>query len=219
MSAKKGGFMNTFYSSIMPKIYGIGASIVLIGVLFKLNYYPGADLFLLIGLGTEAIIFFLSAFEPRSKEYDWSIVYPELEDASKSSPPRHKKEAVDQGSVSRQLDHVLESANIGPELIQSLGSGLKNLSENVSKMSDVSDAVLATNEYSNNLRAASKSITNINQSYEMASHALETFSRAMEDMAEAGRHTEEFRTELNKLNGSIASLNKIYGGMLSAMKG
>ena len=66
------------YRQFMAKVYGLGASVVLIGALFKINHYPGADIMLIIGLGTESIIFFFSAFEPPFVEPDWSMVYPEL---------------------------------------------------------------------------------------------------------------------------------------------
>ena len=66
------------YRNFMAKVYGLGASVVIIGALFKINHYPGADIMLIIGLGTEAVIFFFSAFEPPSREPDWSLVYPEL---------------------------------------------------------------------------------------------------------------------------------------------
>ena len=78
MSKKKGGFVELLYKTIMPKVYGIGAAVVIIGALFKILHYEGADQMLLIGLTTEAIIFFLSAFEPPHQEPDWSKVYPEL---------------------------------------------------------------------------------------------------------------------------------------------
>ena len=100
MSKRKGGFVELFYSAIMPKIYGIGASIVILGALFKINHYPGADLMLVIGLTTEAIIFFFSAFEPKHKEPDWAKVYPEL-------APDYEGAGIvaegDNGSVTKQF--------------------------------------------------------------------------------------------------------------------
>jgi gliding motility-associated protein GldL len=219
MGKSKGGFANIFYGRIMPMVYGIGASIVLVGVMFKLLYWPGANFFLIVGLGTEAIIFFLSAFEPKGKEFDWSIVYPELEDPNLAGTRKSTGIAQGGSSVSRQLDSVLESANVGPELIQSLGNGLKSLSENVANMSKISNAVVATNEYAENIRVASDSISKINQSYALAAKSLENFSNAMQDMAQAGTETQNFKDELNRLNNSLASLNKVYGGMLNAMRG
>ena len=193
-------------------------SIVLVGVMFKLLYWPFASAFLIVGLTTEAIIFFLSAFEPKSKEFDWSIVYPELEDPTKAGS-RPAAGIQNQSSPARQLDHLLESANVGPELIESLGNGLRSLSENVGNMSKISNAVLATNEYTENVKAASESISKINQSYATAAQSLESFSHAMSDMAQAGEQTQSFKTELGQLNNSLAALNRVYGGMLSAMKG
>ena len=78
MAKKKGGFSQLFYETIMPKIYGIGAAVVIIGALFKILHLPGANLMLMIGLSVEAGIFFFSAFEPQHKDPDWSKVYPEL---------------------------------------------------------------------------------------------------------------------------------------------
>lgn len=219
MSKTSGGFAYYFYSSLMPKIYGIGASVVLVGVLFKLLYLPFASLFLIIGLGTEAIIFFLSAFEPKAKEFDWSIVYPELADPTKAGSRPSALAGGQDKSVSRQLDQMLESANVGPELIESLGNGLRSLSENVGNMSKISNAVMATNEYADNVKAASESISKINQSYATAAQSLESFSHAMSDMAKAGEQTQSFKNELGQLNASLSALNKVYGGMLNAMKG
>ena len=66
------------YKLFMAKLYGWGASVVILGALFKIQHYPGAGLMLICGLSTEAIIFFFSAFEPPHVEPDWSLVYPEL---------------------------------------------------------------------------------------------------------------------------------------------
>lgn len=66
------------YKNFMKYVYGFGASIVLVGALFKIQHYPGASFMLVVGLLTEAMIFFFSAFEPLHEELDWTLVYPEL---------------------------------------------------------------------------------------------------------------------------------------------
>ena len=66
------------WKNFMAKLYGWGASIVIIGALFKIQHLPGSGFMLTIGLGTEALIFFFSAFEPVHEEIDWTLVYPEL---------------------------------------------------------------------------------------------------------------------------------------------
>ena len=71
---------NRIYKSLMPILYGWGASLVILGALFKILYLPGADLMLMIGMGTEAVIFFFSAFEKAPKEYHWENAYPQIID-------------------------------------------------------------------------------------------------------------------------------------------
>ncbi|MBR1769306.1 MAG: gliding motility protein GldL [Bacteroidales bacterium] len=66
------------YKEITAKLYGVGASIVIVGALFKINHWPFATELLIVGMLTEAVIFFFSAFEPLHVTYDWSLVYPEL---------------------------------------------------------------------------------------------------------------------------------------------
>src|SRR5512133_3827018 len=66
------------WKNFIAKLYGLGASVVIIGALFKIQHWPLAGTMLTIGLLTEAVIFFFSAFEPLHEEIDWSLVYPEL---------------------------------------------------------------------------------------------------------------------------------------------
>lgn len=66
------------WKNFMAKLYGLGAAVVIIGALFKLMHWKGASIALILGMGTEAVIFFFSAFEPPHEEVDWTLVYPEL---------------------------------------------------------------------------------------------------------------------------------------------
>ena len=113
------------YKNFMAKLYGIGAAIVIAGALFKIQHWEGAGIMLTVGLLTEAIIFFFSAFEPLHEETDWSLVYPELAGMHDPSQGRDKKKKID--PVSQALDKMLSDAKIGPDLIASLGTGLKSL--------------------------------------------------------------------------------------------
>ena len=267
---KKGGFSELLFKTIMPKVYGIGAAVVIVGALFKIQHYPGAGVMLGIGLTTEAIIFFLSAFEPPHPELDWTKVYPEL--ADDYTGPVNKpavRGAGDKGdNVSQKLDHMLESAKIGPDLIESLGKGMNNLATNVKQMSGLSSAAVATEEYSKNVSAASKSLVDMGKSYAQTATAMSEMASAsgdakeyhtqvqnitknlgalnsvyelelqdanshlkamnkfyanvagvMESMEKAGKGSEKFSAELQKLTGNLTSLNTVYGSMLTAMRG
>jgi gliding motility-associated protein GldL len=203
MSKKKGGFVELLYKTIMPKVYGIGAAVVIIGALFKILHLTGADEMLMIGLSTEAVIFFLSAFEPPHQEPDWSKVYPELaEDYEAPATPTRisNKPGV---SLTQQLDVTLEKAKIGPELMESLGKGLNNLAESAKKMSNLSDAAVATNEYANNVKKASTQLVEMNKSYDVA-------IKAVSSMSEASKDAGEYHAQVQKVTKNLAALNSVY---------
>ncbi|QCK13803.1 type IX secretion system motor protein PorL/GldL [Mangrovivirga cuniculi] len=201
--SKKGGFSNLLYGTLMPKIYGIGGAIVIIGALFKILHLEGADIMLIVGLGTEALIFFLSAFEP-SHEVDWARVYPELADDYDGPLGISSKPGSGSGdSVSKQLDKALESNKVGGDLVKSLGDGLKNLSESASKMADLSNAAVATNEYASNVKQASKSLTEMNKSYG-------TTMTAMSEMANAAKDAKEYHSQVQSVTKNLSALNAVY---------
>lgn len=157
----------------MAKMYGLGASVVILGALFKINHYPGADIMLVVGLGTEALIFFFSAFEPPYVEPDWSLVYPQLAglyhgDGDGKLPKKPTEE----------LDNLLKQANIDKQLIDRLGDGLKKLSDNTAKLSDISDAAGATNDYVSKVKGASKSAENLSKSYDLTAETLQKDANA-----------------------------------------
>lgn len=205
MSKKKGGFQAMLFSTIMPKIYGIGGAVVIVGALFKILHWPGANFMLIVGLGTEALIFFLSAFEPPHADPDWSKVYPELADDYTGAPVNRAAVAAtsDSGSVTRKLDQMLESNKIGPELIQSLGQGMQSLATSAKQMGSLSNAAVATEEYANNVRQASKSLIDMNKSYG-------TTVAAMGEMANASKDAKEYHNQVQVVTKNLGALNAVY---------
>jgi gliding motility-associated protein GldL len=229
MSRNKGGFKELFYSKLMPKIYGIGASIVIVGALFKIQHYPFAGLLLGVGLGVEAIIFFLSAFEPRGHEPDWSKVYPELADNYDGPIATKRISDNGDGSITKKLDHMLESANVGPELVDSLGRGMKSLSESVAKMTTLGSASVATEEYAKNVREASKSLVDLNRSYGNTVTAMSEMTSASRDAKEYHAQVQTvtknlsalnavYEMELQDANSHLKAMNKFYGNISTAME-
>jgi gliding motility-associated protein GldL len=209
-------FESKKFKTTMNFVYGIGAAVVIVGALFKILHLKGADLMLSVGLLTEAAIFVISAFEPVHMDPDWSLVYPELA----GGEPTEKKKSTG-GSVSQQLDSMLAQAKIGPELIESLGTGLTSLSSNVKEMANLSNAAVATNEYAESASKAAKNMSSIADSTAMVSDSMGNFSAglqgALTNISATESATAEFSSELNKLNRNLSNLNSIYGNMLSAM--
>ncbi len=199
----------------MSMAYGLGAAVVIVGALFKIMHWPGANEMLILGMGTEAVIFCISAFEPIHQEVDWTLVYPELA----GMEPNEKKSKDAKGSVSQQLDQMLDEAKVGPELISSLGTGLRSLSDNVKGMSDISNAAVATSEYTDNVQKASKSLEGVSASYNKAMDAMNSLAEISTGTKDYQAQVESISGEMKKLSANIASLNSVYGNMLSAMGG
>jgi gliding motility-associated protein GldL len=97
----------------------------------------------------------------------------------------------------------LEKAKIGPELLDNLGKGLNNLAESAKKMNSLSDAAVATNEYAKNVQTASKSLTEMNKSYDVA-------IKAVGAMSEASKDAGEYHSQVQKVTKNLAALNSVY---------
>ncbi len=202
------------FKHFMAKLYGIGASVVIIGALFKITHVTGADIMLTVGLLTEAVIFFFSAFEPPHVEPDWSLVYPELAgmyhgvEELVDDVPEFLEDGLEEESLTAKLDDMLQEANIGPELIASLGVGLKNLNDTASNMNKFTDAAQANTEFVNNVKGASSSVSKLSQSYEKASEVLSSDIKS----------TEAYHNSIISASNAAASLAESYQSASQAMK-
>jgi gliding motility-associated protein GldL len=158
----------------MAKLYGIGASVVIIGALFKIMHFPGAGPMLTVGLLTEAVIFFFSAFEPLHEELDWTLVYPEL--AGMTDPDEveeYREESIAGRGVGLQkFDELFQQADIKPETITNLSSGLLSLNKTASNLGDITAASVATKDYLNNMKAAGESVSSFTNVYSQSSGEL-----------------------------------------------
>ena len=178
------------YKNFMSKLYGWGAALVILGALFKIQHWPGAGLMLTLGMGTECLIFFFSAFEPLHVEYNWALVYPQLAMGHDDHADKKQKK-IQEGTITQQLDRALDEAKIGPALLESLASGMRNLGENAKQLSGVSDSVAATDSFVSNLTKATESVRNLGVSYEKSSEALDANSNAATDyFSKVGKATE-----------------------------
>jgi len=222
MSSGDSFFESKKFKTIMKYVYGYGGAIVIIGAMFKIQHWPGATIMLIGGLGIEAVIFMLSAHEPLHEELDWTLAYPELalghsdDDDSSASLPEKSDE-----SVVEQLDNMLAKAKIEPELIESLGSGMRNLSENAGKLGDISSASDATNEYVENLKGASEKVDALGGAYEQASSQIsekanslgEAYSKAassIEEFTNLSGGDSNFGEQLDKVSSNLTQLNNLY---------
>lgn len=203
------------WKKFMAKLYGIGAAVVIIGAMFKIQHWPFAGALLVVGLSTEAIIFFFSAFEPLHEEPDWSLVYPELAlpDAAKSELKKHNtgKGAKAGGSITDQLDNMLAEAKIEPDLIASLGDGMRSFSSQAKNLSDITDSATASTDYAKSLNNASSKVSSLADSYASASEALTGITDHAKDGTAVGNH-------LQKMSENMGAVNSMYEIQLQEME-
>lgn len=207
------------FKNFMAKLYGWGAAVVILGAMFKILHLDGADFMLVVGLTTEAVIFFFSAFEKPASEYDWSLVYPEL--AGMEDPDGDDRRVNSGLSVTQELDNMLEDAKIDQELIESLGTGLRKFGDAASKLNDTVEAAAATKEYSGQLSMAAKNMESLNALYavqlESSTNHMELQNNLMTKLSGTIQDSEKLSGEVSKLVQNMTSLNTVYGNMLSAM--
>lgn len=195
--------------------YGMGAAVVIVGALFKLMHWPGASIMLIVGLGTEALIFGLSAFDPVDTELDWSLVYPELaggEAKKKEAKNEDPKDA--QGLLSQKLDNMLKEAKIDADLMASLGNSIRNFEGAAKGISPTVDAIASTKKYSEEMNTAAAQMESLNSLYKIQ---LESASRNAQINNEVAENNLKLKDQMQSLTSNLSSLNNVYGGMLSAM--
>ena len=199
-----------FYKWLMPYLYGWGASLVILGALFKILHLKFANEMLMVGMGTEALIFFMSAFEKAPKNYKWERAYPGILDAEETGG--------DDITVTQQLDKMLKDVNVDSKVIKTLGDGMKKLSQSASDLGDVVDG---TKQYNSQMLSASKNLEKINDLYmEQIKSSEQQFmatKKMTSNLTSSLDHTSRLHVELSSLSENLNALNNVYGGMLNAM--
>ncbi len=215
---------------ILNMVYSLGAAIVILGALFKINHYSIGPLdgstVLLVGLGVEAIIFVIFAFDPPAGDYAWEKAYPELLDG-KASVARKGNATVQEDyntqiSLSEKLDKMLTEAKLDASLMNRLREGIQNFSNSVDDINRTIDASKNTQKYGDQLALAANHMESLNSLYqsqlESGKRQVELNKKFIDEMEKSATGSEKFLTEMNKLTSNVQSLNQVYGGMLSAMR-
>jgi len=203
---------------IMNMVYGLGAAVVIIGALFKIMHWPFGNEMLIVGLLTEALVFVVSAFEPVDDELDWSLVYPELAGAPASAKERAlvAETTETEASLSKKLDNMLKEAKIDANLMESLGSSIRNFEGAAKGIAPTVDAMASQRKYSEELSLAAAQMETLNNLYKVQVESSAKQAQINEEVAEnAGK----LNQQMGSLANNLSSLNGVYGGMLTAMNG
>lgn len=204
------------WKAFMSKLYGWGASVVIIGALFKIQHYPMAGLFLSVGLITEAVIFFFSAFEPLKEEPDWKLVYPQLD-------PNYSGEDIGFAGVGTgggggaglsQFDRMLADAGITPDVFDRLSQGLKKLTETTNNFNAMGDLAATTNEYASTIRKANESLMNLSTSASQTAKTMTDATSIYQSIGDSSKTIDTggkaYNDKLEALNKNLSALNAAY---------
>ncbi|WP_299889558.1 gliding motility protein GldL [uncultured Lacinutrix sp.] len=199
--------------TVTNMIYGLGAAIVIVGALFKIQHWPFGSEILTIGMIVEALVFTYSAFERQQSDLDWSLVYPEL--AGGATTKGKKEEPKDaQGMLSQKLDNLLKEAKIDGELMSSLGNSIKNFEGAAKGISPTVDSMAAQKKYGEELSLAAAQMESLNSLYKVQ---MESASRQASINEESVENANKLKEQMQSLASNLSSLNGVYGGMLTAM--
>jgi len=204
------------YKKRMNFVYGIGAAIVIVGALLKIQHWdldlyffkiPGGTM-LTIGLVVEAIVFGVSAFDTPEEDLDWSKVYPEL------GKDGHQENEGVAGLLSQKLDNLLAEAKIDASLMENLGTSMKNFQGAAEGLSAASESISATNKYNEQVSMAAVQMELLNDLYKVQ---LENSNKQSELNSAVIENSQRLKEQMESLAQNLSSLNEVYGGMLSAM--
>jgi gliding motility-associated protein GldL len=210
---------------------GFGAAVVIVGAMFKIQHWPGATIMLIGGLSVEAVLFIMGAFEEPHMAVDWTILYPELDTWSEPLEDEAEDEHDEEGeqsfnlddssvisavsaesddAVSQKLDRMLQDANIGSDLIESLGKGMRNLSDSASNMGDLANIAPATEDFVSSVNIAKSNVESLSDNYSKANQTLDNLI-AVSD-GDGGSYSQE----LGKMSKNLSELNGIYEMQLNS---
>lgn len=229
MFKTKDAWMNFFYS--------FGAAIVILGAWLKITHITfgpiNGNIALTVGLVTEAIIFIIFAFDPPAAEesYHWENVYPELLDKHANPNPLHSNISAKntgaqfaelENSLSTKLDKMLQDAKLDVQLFDRLRTGIDKFSSSVDQINQTVDVSASTHKYNDQLNKAASHMENMNALYAMqlenGQKQSDFAKKYVADMQKSAEQSEKFNQELQGLTTNLNSLNRVYGGMLTAMK-
>ncbi len=231
MAKKQESKLDWVYRVVIPKVTSVGAALVVVGALFKIMHWPGSGEMLTVGLLTEAFIFLLGAFQPAAppeSHYDWEKVYPELAEPNSTLPVKKANSNGKAVAAVAGIDKFLQEANLDADVFKNFGTGMKSLNESVSKMKDVSNVAIASDDYARSLQLATKGMDDLNKAYSGTLSAMSKMSDTTESAKEyhsqiqvitknLGALNAVYEMELKDANSHLKAMNKFYSNLTTAM--
>lgn len=220
------------WKNFMAKVYGYGASIVIVGALFKINHWPGGTYVITAGLVTEALIFFFSAFEPIHEDLDWTLVYPELAGMNDPDELENFKENIYTSGERpiEKIENILSSSGVDTAALEKLGKGFNQIGESAQAMAEISSATIATRDFVTNLQNAANSVGSLHETYTSSVDSIkesattlsgayfETADHIKKSGMEVAASYQEIASTIKTGHQGIVQGSKDYEEQLAALK-
>lgn len=219
-------------------IIGVGAGVVLMGALFKLQHWTGAGIMLTVGMCTEAFIFCLLGLLPPHKDYYWERYYPNLDEnphveaykkGIKFNPPTAALGASSSATsnATAHMDKMLEEANLNPANIKRLSENFQSFNNTVNQIKDITDVTAATGSYSQSAREAADALGQMKDTFIGATSTMQSFNNAADSTAQfhdqvqvlsrnLGSLNQIYEVELQDANNHLKAMNKFYSNLVNA---
>lgn len=219
-------------------VIGVGAGVVLVGALAKIQHWPIANVMLTAGMLTEAFIFCLLGLLPPHKDYYWERFYPNIDEnphveAYRKGVPIQKPvmAAIGGGgggaSATASLDKMLEEANITPANLNRLNENFGRFGTTVEQMRDLTDVTAATGAYTSAANETATALGEMKETFIGASRTMQSFNNAADDSAKfheqvqvlsknLGSLNQIYEVELQDANNHLKAMNKFYGNLVNA---
>jgi tetrahydromethanopterin S-methyltransferase subunit F len=234
------GFLHSKgFKYIKNLIIGVGAAVVLVGALYKILSWEGANQMLMIGLLTEAGLFLMLGLLGPEKDYYWEKLYPGLDNhSSQMTPIAYESSASSasldvntekmEGQLGGMLEHLevmagsmsslkaLQEADFSgaSDQINKLGKFYTNLNE---AMANINDSVEDTRIYKEQLSSLNENLATTNSQMKSMTTFYGSLAESTKNLSESIEDTRQYKQQLAALNKNLGALNSIYGNILSAM--
>lgn len=223
-------FKTKSFKTLKNFLFGVGASVVIVGAWAKILHLPFANMMLTVGLLVEAIIFAISGIIPPEPDYYWEKYYPGLDqyDSEASAAAAPMAQASNKKSLSAEMDKMLEAAKVDQNLVNRFGDNLKNFADNVGKLGNLADATVASNEFAGAAKSAASSLNGVKDSFSSAAEGMSKLAAASGDASQYHAQVQSatknlaalnavYELELQDTNSHLKTMNKFIGNLSTAM--
>lgn len=218
------GFMNWYESyqgkKVVGAVYSLGASVVIVGALFKIMHFPGAGAMLMVGMGVEALLFALGCLDKPHTEFHWNNVFPQL--LGHGADP-----AVLEEMKSRPCPTLLGGSSdantaLDTKEMDALKAGIANLAKTASQLNELGAVATATNNLTVKLDAASQAADQFAEAgktvAEKSVNLSATYAQVSEDMQKVVEGTKNYETQVASVAAQLQKLNAVYELQLNTLQ-